>query len=243
MIVNPIKEGWEIIYQQAHALLAAELALHWRADQRPIYWMATLAAIAQHDDGQKDWRGKDGLTPAGAPADFTQVPFVLEQATEVLHEARFQGRWRTLLTSLHLSFLYEPLRGTDQTIDNLLDAQEPLQKACRQSLQVHKKQVQQAYALMQWCDRLSLILCRRELPEMERLLEISPGPDGTPYQVRQRQSGTVEVLPWPFETPSVTVTVEASYLPQLQFKDDAALAEALRKAPIKTKTWELRGSP
>nr|GFC76066.1 hypothetical protein [Tanacetum cinerariifolium] len=45
----------------------------------------------------------------------------LEQATGVLHAARFQGRWRSLLTSLHLSTLYEPLRDSQPTITTFLD--------------------------------------------------------------------------------------------------------------------------
>jgi hypothetical protein len=241
MIVNAVKEGWEIIYQQEHGLLAAELALHWRPDQRPVYWMATLAAIAQHDDGQEDWSGKDGITPAGAPADFTQVPFSLEQARQVLHEARFQGRWRSLLTSMHLSFLHEPLRGSgDKRIDTLLDEQLSQQKSWRQALGVTLKQARHAYCLMQWCDRLSLILCRNELPDRERSLEISAGPDNSRYYVRQRQTGSVEVDPWPFEDSGFQVSVEASYLSQLQFRDDAELADALRQAPVKTKTWYLK---
>ena len=239
MIVNAVKEGWEIIYQQAHGLLAAELALHWRADQRPLYWASTVAAITQHDDGQEDWKGQDALTPAGAPADFTQVPFSIEQARQVLHEAKFQGRWRSLLTSMHLCFLYERLRGTDPKLDALLDEQEPRQKEWRKSLRVSKEQVQQAYDLLQWCDRLSLILCRGELPEMERRLEISPGPDGTPYQVRQRPDGTVVIDPWPFAEAAFEVSVEASSLTQLQFKEDAELAQALHQAPVTVKTWHL----
>ncbi|MBC8171619.1 MAG: DUF3891 family protein [Anaerolineae bacterium] len=37
--------------------------------------------------------------------------------------------------------------------------------------------------MFQWADRLSLILCRRELPEADRALEISAGPDGIRYNV------------------------------------------------------------
>ncbi|MGV3538254.1 MAG: DUF3891 family protein, partial [Rufibacter sp.] len=102
MIVNPHENGWEIIFQQAHALLAAELGFAWKNDKRPLHFVQTLAAIAQHDDGQKELRNQYTLTPAGAPANFTQLPFSLEQAQQVMKEARFQGRWRSLLTSMDL---------------------------------------------------------------------------------------------------------------------------------------------
>lgn len=239
MIVNAIPEGWEIIYQQAHALLAAQVAYHWREADRPERWVDTLAAIAQHDDGQKSWAGKIGLTPAGAPANFTQLPFSLKQATQVLEQARFQGRWRSLLTSMHLSFLYEELHGQNPTTDAFLDEQLENQKTWRKDLKVTKKQAQQAYDLMQWCDRFSLILCRSELPEMERTLEVSKGPDGVQYQVTQQKDGVIKVSPWPFDLKSFTLSVEASRLNQLQFKDEAELNTALQNAAITVRTWEI----
>ena len=239
MIVNLVKEGWEIIYQQAHALLAAQLAFAWRIADRPDRWVETLAAIAQHDDGQKYWAGKVGLTKAGAPANFTMLPFSLEQASQVLEEARFQGQWRSLLTSMHLSFLYEELRGLNTSTDQFLDEQQQNQANWRKALKVTKKEAQKAYDLMQWCDRLSLILCRKELPEAERALEISAGPDGIRYDVIQLKNGTIQVTPWPFDPTQFTVTVEASTLSQLQFQSEDELANALRKAPVITKTWEL----
>ena len=239
MIVNPVPEGWEIIYQQAHALLAAQIAFYWREAERPERWVDTLAAIAQHDDGQKFWAGKVGLTPAGAPANFTMLPFSLAQATQVLDEARYQGRWRSLLTSMHLSFLYEELRGQDSKTTAFLDEQLENQAAWRKALKTTKKQAQQAYDLMQWCDRFSLILCRSQLPEMERTLEISKGPDGVQYQVTQQKDGLIKVSPWPFEPTSFELSVEASYLNQLQFTNETELSEALRKAPVKLKSLQI----
>ena len=239
MIVNAVPEGWEIIYQQAHALLAAQIAYAWRATDRPERWIDTLAAIAQHDDGQNYWAGNIGLTPAGAPANFTVLPFSLEQATRVMAEARYQGRWRCLLTSMHLSFLYEELRGQSTTTDNFLDDQLANQKQWRKDLKVNKTHAQQAYDLMQWCDRFSLILCRSQLPEAERTLEVSKGPDGVQYHVVQQQDSQIQVNPWPFELKEFTVTVEATYLNQLQFKDETELTAALHVAPIRTKYWKI----
>lgn len=237
MIVNPHEKGWEIIYQQAHALLAAEIGFAWQPQKRPLRFVETLAAIAQHDDGQGAWAGHYGLTPAGAPANFTQLPFSLEQAQRVMQEARFQGRWRSLLTSMHLSFLYEELRGQKAAWDAFLDEQLACQKRWRRQLKVNKAQACYAYDFMQWCDRFSLILCRNELPEKERVLEISQGPDGIRYAVHQRANGTVAVSPWPFTPDALTLSVEASYLTQLQFTEDQELAQALQEAPIQRKEW------
>ncbi|RYY19615.1 MAG: DUF3891 family protein [Cytophagaceae bacterium] len=251
MIVNPTPTGWQIIYQQAHALLAMQLAWAWTPFLAPDRWVGLLAAVAQHDDEQAPWHGRGGhhgLTPAGAPANFTQVAFSLEQATGVLHAARFQGRWRSLLTSLHLSTLYEPLRGSQPAITAFLDELRADQAHWLKELHLTKTQARQAYDLLHWCDRLSLILCRQELPEMGREVEIYPNPLGSgPHRAAHfvRQPGgpgtPVVVRPWPLATPSLAVSVEARQLHQLQFADDAELAAALRQAPVETLRWELHG--
>ncbi|HEX8428147.1 DUF3891 family protein [Hymenobacter sp.] len=241
MIVNYTADGWQIIYQQAHALLAAQLLHEWPAFLPLDKWVGLLAAVAQHDDEQPNWDGHYGLTPAGAPANFTMKEFSLEQAQGVLHSARFQGRWRSLLTSMHLSKLYETLRGDNKTTDTFLDEQQANQKRWIKQLNLQRVEAQQAYDLMHWCDRLSLILCRHELPEMSRSLEIYTGMDGQRYDVvRPAESGPLIVHPWPFQEKQFTVSIETSLLQQLQFKDDAELATALREAPIETLTWTLK---
>ncbi|WP_201984118.1 DUF3891 family protein [Hymenobacter rubidus] len=246
MIVNSTPAGWQIIYQQAHALLAMQLAWHWPPTLPPDRWVGLLAAIAQHDDEQEAWRGRGGhygLTAAGAPANFTQKEFSMEQAAGVLAAARFQGRWRSLLTSLHLSCLYEGLRGEEKEIDAFLDDLRARQQQWQKELKISKKQAGQAYDLLHWCDRLSLILCRHEIPEMGRAVEISRGPDGTIHTLAQPVAGgAVVIQPWPFQAAEMEVSVEASVLTQLQFKDDAELAAALRAAPIETLRWTLRAA-
>ncbi len=246
MIVNSTPAGWQIIYQQAHALLAAQLAWHWTPTLPPDRWVGLLAAITQHDDEQAAWLGRGGhygLTPAGAPANFTQKDFSMEQAAGVLAAARFQGRWRSLLTSLHLSCLYEGLRGQTKEIDGFLDELKASQQQWRRALKLTKAEADQAYALLHWCDRLSLILCRHEIPEMGRAVEISPGPDGTTHTLAQPVTdGPVVISPWPFQATKIEVSVEASVLTQLQFKDDAELAAALRAAPVEQLGWTLRGA-
>ena len=246
MIVNSTPAGWQIIYQQAHALLAAQLAWHWPATLPPDRWVGLLAAIAQHDDEQEAWRGHGGhhgLTNAGAPANFTQRPFSLAQATGVQSAARFQGRWRSLITSLHLSCLYDDLRGQSKELTTFLDDINAQQRQWCRALKITKIEAQQAYDLLHWCDRLSLILCRHEIPEMGRAVEIHPGPDGTMHTLAQPVAGgPVGISPWPFRDLQIEVSVEARGLTHLQFKDDAELAAALRAAPIETLCWTLRAS-
>ena len=153
-------------------------------------------------------------------------------------DARYRGRWVAMLISMHMSFLYEPSRGSDPALDAFLDEQRAQQGAWRKELGVHKQQAEQAYTFMQWCDRMSLILCMRQLPSRERALEVSVGPDGRRYDVFQRENGMVYVEPWPFDRDTFKVSVEACYLDQLAYDSDEALVEALQTAPVKLIEWD-----
>lgn len=237
MIVNQDQKGWEVIYHRAHALLAAEIAGHWHRKDRPSRLIETVAAISHHDDLEREWEGEH-LTEAGAPLDFTlDKKTSLKKLREQTQNSRYRGRWVAMLISMHTSFLTEGKRGESPELDSFLDEQLENQKQWRQELQVSKEEADKAYAFFQWCDRLSLILCQRELPAGERALEISKGPDGKRYDVIQHSDDTVSVQPWPFEEEKFTVSVEASYLNQVQFDSSEALTKALQTAPIKLLEW------
>jgi hypothetical protein len=243
MIVNPTQNGWEVIYQPAHALLAAKIAAQWRIDQRPERWIETLVALAQHDDEAGDWTGRAHLTDSGAPRDFglNKEPSIT-QPSMVVNELQSKGQWASLLISMHMIFLYENLEDKSGELATFLEEQREKQKHWRSALKVSKKEADAAYALFQWCDRMSLILCRRELPEAGRALEVSRGPDDVRYDV-VCQDDIVSVQPWPFEKKEFTLSVESVQLEGLQFKNDAELLKALRKTPITELTWTFHKNP
>lgn len=240
MIVNPINSGWEVIYQPAHALLAAQIAAHWRVDQRPERWVETLIALAQHDDEAQDWTGRDHLTDPGAPLDFVlSKKHSLLQPSLVTHNLQYKGQWGAMLISMHMNFLYGALRNEAPEIAVFLNEQLRNQKYWRSTLKVTKKEAEAAYALFQWCDRLSLILCRHELPDAERTLEVSVGPDGTHYDVIFHED-IVTILPWPFEEPKFKLSVESKRLTQLCFRDDPDLQATLQGTPVTNLTWDFK---
>jgi hypothetical protein len=190
VIVNATPNGWEIIYHRAHALLAAELAGQWRCQDAPVRFYETLAAISHHDDLEKEWE-ENILTEAGAPMDFTlntnkDAEIGIKKLADLANNARYRGRWVALLISMHISRLNEPSRGSSEELDKFLDEQLRNQQHWRKELGIEKEEVDAAYAFMQWCDRLSLILCQQELPDDERFLEISKGPDDRRYDIMQR---------------------------------------------------------
>lgn len=240
MIVNKRAEGWEIVFQRAHGLLAAKIAAFWPAQARPERWVETLAAIAQHDNERPGWEGHRWLDPAGAPLDFRERAFDLEQITQVAAAARYQSRWVALLTSRHLDRLYGSLREAHPTLDAFLDEQQALRTRWRRALGVRKDEVSAAYRLMYWSDRLSLLLCGRDLPDDGYHLELGAGPDQTMHTVAVRDDGSILVEPWPFEPDRLALSVEAYYPEGMTFAVDEELQQALESAPVETLNWTFR---
>lgn len=237
MIVHPTTEGWEVIFQRAHELLALQLAYHWKAELRPKRWIEVLSAISDHDNEQEGWKANRHLNKKGAPLDFSLQDFSLQQARGVTEAARYKSSMVRLMISMHTSFLYERLRGQAKETDAFLDEQQEVQKIMRSRLSFTKKEARQAYAVVQWADRCSLILCRQELPADERKLEIFHGPEGTTHYIFQRNDQSVGVTPWCFQENEFRVRVEYRRLKQLKFSSDKALAEALLATEPKEREW------
>ncbi len=238
MIVNLVEDGWEVICHRAHALLAAQLAGQWCRADAPARLYETIAAISHHDDLEREWEG-DHLTEAGAPLDFTLThDSSIEKLRKHIAEARYRGRWVSLLISKHICFLSQDRWGTSEAWDRFLHEQVQQQGQWQQALEISKDEAERAYQFMQWCDRLSLILAQKQIPEDGRALEITSGIDGRRYDLRQlKKDERLTVAPWPFEDEQFTVNIEACHLSELKYDNNDSLIAALQQAPIKILEW------
>lgn len=242
MIVNLQSDGWEVIYHRAHALLAAQIAGQWDFSKKTYRLYETIAAIAHHDNLEKEWED-DQLTEAGAPLDFTlERESSVEQLRRHADESLYHGRWVAMLISMHLCFLNQAKQDNDPAIAEFLNIQRQRQAQWRDELEVNKDEVESAYTYMRWCDRLSLILCQRQVPTGGRRLEITDGPDGQHYTIYRPTPDSLGVTPWPFSCDRFTVSVDACYLSQLEFESNQELNKALKEAPRKALTWTLSHS-
>lgn len=240
MIVKPTQAGWQYIHQQAHGLLAMQLALHWKPENRPVRWVETLIALAEHDDGQDTWEGCNHLTETGAPLGFRSKSYSVDQAKNMIQIGLEKSRWNALMMSMHITFLYEQERGKDPVLDEFLDQQKANQSKWRKQYKATVAETRYAYDFLQWCDALSLVLCRDLLQIEERRLEVSKGPDGTPYYIFQRKDSTVGLDPWPFAETKFEVHVESFRLTQLAFANDNELYNALNEAEVEELSWEFK---
>lgn len=241
MITHRTPDGWEIIYQRAHALLAARLVTYWREPERPLRWIETLNAVSQHDNGWQEWEPGDRLTPEGEPRSFMQkgVAESITQAERTVTRAWHQSLWVGLLVSSHVSWLYERKRGRDAGLDRLLDAQIAQRARWRAALGVSEDEVAAGYALLRWGDTFSLILCGRQAPGPGERKALAEGPDGTAYAAVGREGGVLTVEPWPYVRESFEVAVDTHHLPRHTFADEDDLAAVMREAVASQRVWRL----
>lgn len=238
MIVNAVEEGWEIIFQRAHGLLAAKIAYHLDKSLRPdeAYWIDTLSAIAEHDDGQQKWTKRNHVTEAGAPLDFSFHDPDLEQAETVVADGSYKSQWIALLTSMHTYHLYEPFAGKNKGVSAFLKKQDEYQKKLRRLIGINIEEAEAAYTFMRWCDEFSLILCKNQIPPQGRKLETGSLPAGKPRFISAEED-VFTVTPWCFEHDKFELFTEATYLPELSFKDDEDLLQTIRSTKPRRKLW------
>lgn len=239
MIANYTQQGWELITQRAHGLLAAQVALYWKAAERPRRWMETLLAIAEHDDAMVELDGEQLLTEAGGPINFTMKNFELEHCIRLSRFSRSKSRYIALLTSMHMDFIYRKDMEADPKAKAFLQEQRSLQATWRRELGLSKEDAEKTYAFMEWCDAFSLLLCQHAVQPESRAIEISRGPDKRKYELCQVGEGELTLLPWPFEPDRFDVYFESRVVPQLQFNSSDELRAAFLLAQVKETRWTL----
>ncbi len=240
MIVNYTELGWEVITQRAHGLLAAQLAMQWKAQNRPERWTETILAIAEHDDAQTELEADDLITPQGGPVNFNMKLYEPEHCRRLSDFSYSKSRYIALLTSMHMVFLYKKEVNTNPLVKPFLARQLKLQKQWCKELSIKQAEAEKIYALLEWCDAFSLLLCRHEVQPEHRLIEIGNGPDKKQYKLLQTPDGKLTVTPWPFEPQHFALRIETRLLPQLQYKSNEEFKAAFLKADIKEKAWILK---
>jgi len=237
MIVNYTNQGWEIVTQRAHGLLAAQLAAHWAIKERPQRWTETLLAIAEHDDARTELESDELLTPQGGPLNFDMQLFDESHCRRLANFSLSKSRYIALLTSMHMVFLYKKEESSNSLVKPFLKEQLSLQKQWMKDLQMEVKEAERIYHLLEWCDACSLLLCRHEVQPEQRTIEISRGPAQKPYQL-QTTGNSLTVYPWPFEETSFEVRVEKRLLGQLQFVNNNEFKKCFSEAQVEEAVWQ-----
>lgn len=235
MIVTYGEEGWRIVTQRAHGMLAAQLAFHWKEKDRPERWVETLLAIAEHDDAEVELDGENLLTEQGGPLNFNMKVFDLPHCEKLSALSITKSRYLALLTSMHMNFLYKEEAGAAL----FLKEQKKMRETWRKGLGMTKQECERIYSLLEWCDAFSLLLCQDQVQPEHRSIEISTGPEKNKFQLVKIDDERLTISPWPFEVPALKVHFETRIIKQLQFKSSATFRKAFYKAPVNEISWEL----
>lgn len=241
MIVDHTAEGWEIIFQSAHALLAGRLAPAMSGLSSTPYWVETLAAIVDHDDLKESFGKNVYITSLGAPKDFTEFALTAnERYREVkrrIQSGYRKHRWIGLVASRHAEGLYGG-ENTSRRLQTLLEVERTRRQTVLGELGATREDLEKSYELLSFCDRTSLILCQNEIPAMHRRSEIITSNKGQRYELWEREDRSLAVDPWPFHE-SFVVSVEVRTVNQLEFSSDRELERRLTASPVENRKWKL----
>jgi len=240
MIVNYGEQGWEIVTQRAHGIVAAQVAFNWKFDDQPRNWMEILLAIAEHDDAENELDGEELLTNAGGPLNYDMKKFDLAHCIKLSSLTLVKSRMIALLTSLHMEFLYASAKTETAAAKKFLADQKRLRAKWMKELKMSETELLRIYNLLEWCDALSLLICKADFQDDERSIEISTGPDKNAYYLKKLDEGTLTIEPWPFVCTSFEILYETRTLKQISFKSSGDFREFFLRAPVKTKTWTLK---
>lgn len=215
MFVRYIQEGWEIILQRNHALLAAQICARWKLDNQPGRWVETLIACADHDDSSNELEDNILLTETGGPKDFGMGKFDEAKTRLLINMAITKSAFTALLVSKHFIFTH----GNEPKAKKIISELESKESEWISVAKTSKKEVEEAYRLLEFCDAFSILICQDAIQPEKRSMEISMGPDGKMYNVLE-EGDCLVVKPWPFEVDDFELNYEVRKIEKIKFKND-----------------------
>ena len=244
MIVQSHQNGWKIITQRSHGLLAAMLAYQYSIDLPVEILVPTLLATAEHDDGVIETMAPQNLTEKGAPRSFVVADgndkTDLSPMLSLMEIATSKSELNGLLTSLHIKFLYDsPKRKSDKGLDNFLKDLEKYRTRVLKNLNINKRYADRLYRFLEWSDAFSLLICLDKIQIDGRKMEISKSPDDVMNMVYYKPNKEICVEPWPFKTTSFNVFYEYKIVEQLKFKSIEEFNEVYKLAKVQQETFIL----
>jgi len=243
MIVNQNIEGWEIFSHSSHGLLAGKIAHEINDSYKNENWVATLAAIIEHDDRQLNFDEKEYLTKIGTPKDFLlenrNVHEIVKRSRRLLAQSREKSIWIAMLIAHHLQFIYKEMAIDKKTISKFLKELQQIEAGYMKDLDLTEKKLDAIYQIMVFADRCSLILCQDEIPMKNRQLEINTSIDGQTFWIKRKENGDLQIKPWIFEKESFTVNAEYKLVTQSSFISNNEFEKLLDKSALKIRTWKL----
>ena len=234
MLVRHHPKGCKIISHYTHALFAGKIGSHLTTDLRNSHWPKTLTAIIDHDDNMQDFGARDYLTDAGTPRDFMRdggsEKDAIVHTKSLYNETLQKSQWISILVSRHIAFLNKD--SANKEMKRILEKMYTKPKEQRRLYRINIAMEDHLYSVLRFSDRLSLIICREEVPVTGRLLEINSSIGGETYFISVNEDETFCVRPYIFAKDTFEIDFEFKILEQTNFSSNQELEQCLSDGKV-----------
>lgn len=235
MIVKNTNTGWEIVTQTAHAFLAAQIAYKLSAKFKNKYWLETMLAVYNHETLKTDFNSGSVLNDKGMPLDFREsdetIAETIDKIQSMVQAIAYRSSIVNALITRHLRFLHPDIFKRKE-----LQHADIIKKVCKE-FEIDKALFEKMYGVLQFADRLSLIICFDELPQTNRKIEINDSLNGIPIFITNID-GQFIINPWPFESEKISVYKEFRLMKSASFKTENAFLEEYHEMKIENFRFE-----
>lgn len=100
------------------------------------------------------------------------------------------------------------------------------------------KKARANYEVLRFCDRLSLILCKNEIPTKGRELEINTSINNQKFTIK-KENGKISIAPWIFNVDKFDLNIEERILETNEIKSNLAFKKMLDETIPSIKKWTL----
>ncbi len=229
MVINQTIQGPQLITQTQHAHLAYAIACRLKEKYRSPYFMEALQAIALHETEKTDFNYTRQLDTLGSPISFDRVAIsdenILNKIEDMLDSLKFRSTLVAALVSSHFENLYPKL------YKNVSSAHSGLPALARGLYQIPEDVYDHLYQILKFADRLSLMICQRELPDAGRTFQINNSLHNKNFYIRE-QEGCYCIEPWPFKGTCIELDIEYRILDKVGYKNSNAFLESAGKSCV-----------
>jgi len=261
MIRRSGPDGHFLVTQNAHASVAAQIALHWGNSDFPVPKpkKAVVDAVACHDAGWSLHDSEPTLNAALMPATFYEMPaeyYGRVWVASIAAAAARGGPMGGLIVSWHFTSLARrsPTRKISDYAREVLDrfsrAQRGRQTDYCEALGLSRsladytpiaKTDRDRRALYNLdvlgvCDCISIMLCDNAMQEplLGRVtIDLQSEPEH-PINAQWVDKACLRLSPWPLEIPELVLTIPGRYVPLNGYRCDEDLRRAYAEGPAQT---------
>lgn len=249
MIIRERQDEFIFIEQHNHALVSGELAKQWRKDLLSASSLpqSVIYAIEHHDAGwvpadkEPFWNDAKGM-----PYSFIDFPAPTKTLlyTYGIDEVQKTDAYAALLCSEHyVRFLQQE---ESESAKHFVQQEQKRQESILSSLpSFYEEQFDYHYALLQFCDNLSLFLCLNEPGKNTHpfFTKGIPLPSTLPHFSQEKMAVTwvdqqrIALKEFPFEN-TFTITYDFKQIPKFQI-EKSGLLNSYVNTPFQQTTIEL----